>query len=226
MTAGGHPEWAGFAPSSAGLGPLVCVQDAAWSCGTDLPGCMPGEAEQLRRLAVYVLEYLPTRDARVGRAGPVCPFTPGALRRRAMLLCAWRGKAFDVVSLGRSMSALMEAFSSVWGPDEGHDAFRSVSVVLPGLPEADASRLVQRVHDDLKPAFAAHGLMFGEFYPGCEAPGLHNPDFRPLRTPVPSLTVRPMTCSDEPFLMDAAANLAAYRTRFPEGPRSGARVRS
>lgn len=211
---GGVDEWSSFAPEAFGLSPLISVQEAA-SLVRDPMSESAVEREQLAALAGYVLGYLTRPDREVGRAGPVCPFTPGALRRRTMLLAAWRSCEPDAIALTQAMRALLAAFLRFWGPDDGHDAFRSVSVVMPGLDVSLASSLVQEIHDHLKPEFVARGLMFGEFYPDCDAPGLRNPSFRPLRTPVPNLTIRPMTVSDEPFLSGDPTNLSAYRSRFP-----------
>jgi hypothetical protein len=45
------------------------------------------------------------------------------------------------------------------------------------------------------------GLMLGEFHANNESPGLRNPDFRPLRSPIPMLAIRHMVDSDLPFLI-------------------------
>jgi hypothetical protein len=44
------------------------------------------------------------------------------------------------------------------------------------------------------------GLLVGEFHAANANPGLHNPDFRPLRSPVPMLAIRHLVESDLAFL--------------------------
>ena len=68
---------------------------------------------------------------------------------------------------------------------------------------------------DLKREDVRKGLMIGEFHDGPPPkPGLWNPDFRPLRSPVPLLAIRHMVPTDFPFLRDDDTTVAAYLQRF------------
>jgi hypothetical protein len=49
--------------------------------------------------------------------------------------------------------------------------------------------------------------MIGEFHMRTESPGLHNPNFRPLRSPVPMFVLRSMVEADIAFLQDENLHL-------------------
>ena len=57
--------------------------------------------------------------------------------------------------------------------------------------------------------------MIGEFHsaPPAKA-GLHNPDFRPLYSPIPLLAIRNMVATDYPFLKSDQDMFRAYLERF------------
>jgi len=84
--------------------------------------------------------------------------------------------------------------------------------VLPNLG-GDAAKLIDDAQNELKASFVDVGLMLGEFHSENESPGLRNPEFRPLRSPVPMLAIRHMVESDLPFLrrsIDAPSVRASY----------------
>ncbi len=74
----------------------------------------------------------------------------------------------------------------------------------PDIHIEDTSKLIDSVQQKLKPLFVESGLMIGEFHKRNESPGLHNPNFRPLRSPIPLLAIRFMVEADLPFLLNAA----------------------
>ena len=92
---------------------------------------------------------------------------------------------------------------------------KTILILFPDLPAAAMPELIDRTQSALKPAFVPNGLMIGEFHPTPpEQPGLWNPDFRPLRSPVPLLAIRQMVPSDLPFLADDRDYLTAYLRQF------------
>jgi len=62
--------------------------------------------------------------------------------------------------------------------------------VLAGLQQAAIEDTVRVAHERCKPNFVERGLMLGEFWSGNDSPGVHNPEFRPLDSPVPLLVIR------------------------------------
>jgi hypothetical protein len=56
--------------------------------------------------------------------------------------------------------------------------------------------------------------MIGYMFADNEAPGLWNPDFRPLRAPMPVLAVRHLVEQDAPFAARHPLLMAPYLARF------------
>lgn len=59
----------------------------------------------------------------------------------------------------------------------------------------------------MKPSFVEAGMMLGEFYSENESPGLYNPDFRPLRSPIPLFVYRRLVPNDLVFLKNLRIRL-------------------
>ncbi len=107
-------------------------------------------------------------------------------------------------------------------PRSGPEAMdKAILVILPDVSDEDAPTMVDETHRRLKAQFVESGLMIGRFHPRSEQGGLHNPAFRPLRSPIPLLAIRYMVDSDLPFLNrvddpvpDRIKFLKAYGRRF------------
>ena len=95
----------------------------------------------------------------------------------------------------------------------GHHA---LMVLFPAVGPHDVPWVIDAPQRHLKTEFVERGLMVGEFHAGPPmAAGLHNPRFRPLRSPVPLLAIRAMVPTDLPFLLGDPRHRAAYEARFP-----------
>ncbi|MGI4747434.1 MAG: DUF6875 domain-containing protein [Janthinobacterium lividum] len=207
---------------TAVFGPLVTPRQIL---DPELSGGLPYDGASMAALseaARYISEFLTQTHPALGRRGAVCPFAGGGLQREAITLTASSQSRTNRESVISSIMGLAKAFSddqdaSGRVPDE---IYRAVVVVFPHLPLAEASALVSSVQQEIKPFFVARGLMIGEFFPGCETGGLHNPEFRPLNTPFCSLAIRHMTTSDLPFMMSDDRYISHYLERFDiEGTR-------
>jgi hypothetical protein len=107
-------------------------------------------------------------------------------------------------------------------PQTGPEAKeKAIVVILPDVSDAEAAEIIDETHRRLKQQFVELGLMIGKFHALSPQGGLHNPDFRPLRSPVPVLAIRHMVDSDLPFLNraddpvgDRVKFLEAYGQRF------------
>jgi hypothetical protein len=80
------------------------------------------------------------------------------------------------------------------------DIFASWVMIFPDVKNEDAGMLIDGPQRRLKPEFVREGLMLGEFHPLSRSPGMRNPSFRPLRSPIPLLVIRHMVESDIEFL--------------------------
>jgi hypothetical protein len=187
--------------------------------GADLP--------VLERVDRWCHEFLMRPNPELGRSGPVCPYMPKAmgLNRVAFVVVRTAGRTDDevdaVIAQFRRVFLAMEPIS---GPESLEKA---ILIILPDVSEEDAPVMVDETHRRLKAEFVASGLMIGKFHPANGQGGLHNPGFRPLRSPIPLLAIRHMVDSDLPFLNrsedpvpDRIKFLESYEQRF-EGAAGG-----
>lgn len=192
--------------------------DQALSAGGDLAEGESSslEASALRSASLHVIDFLSRANPDLGRFGPVCPFTTGAMLRAALHLTTSRLADADLPRLMEGVVLLRTAFLEDRSGSAEDDGFRSVVVTYPHLPNEGAPGLITQAQKALKLSFVEHGLMVGEFYPGCSTGGIHNQNFRPLEFPVTSLAVRHINLLDAPFMLEDDACASAYLARFGE----------
>ena len=166
----------------------------------------------LARTVAWVREFLARPHPELGRTGPVCPFTPAALSLDTIWLAEVPEDDPDPDRIRAIINDYRERFLEI-EPRTGNAAInKAFMVVFPNLGEHGA-QMIDAVQAELKPRFVAVGLMLGEFHAANESPGLRNPDFRPLRSPLPMLAIRNMVESDLPFLrrtIDSAELRASF----------------
>ncbi len=147
----------------------------------------------------WIRDFLARPHREVGRAGPVCPFTPMALELDTIWLAEISESEPDPQRIQDAVEQCRKVFLET-EPREGSMAINKVfMVVFSGLDASDAP-LIDAIQTRMKPHFVEVGLMLGEFHANNDTPGLRNPDFRPLRSPIPMLVMRHMVESDLPFL--------------------------
>jgi hypothetical protein len=167
-----------------------------------------GAWKQLRDVAQWFEDFLNRAHPLLGRSGEVCPWTKRTLDLGKLLLAPITSD--NTAEVDHILRSLRKEFLST-EPTKGPDAaFRSVVAVFHGLERAHEAAFVVATHERLKPEFLDCGLMLGEFYPSCPKPGLRSSAFRPLRSPVPLLVIRPMVEPDIEFLLDRDEFVAAY----------------
>jgi hypothetical protein len=185
------------------------------------PGDLRGETASaaivdLRQITTWAVEFLNEPNSRLGRRGPVCPYTRLSMDNNCFLL-AWAGGEHDVGSVESLVDRYRRWFMELTEQAEpARGRLLTVLVVLPGFDLAD-SRPLDALQARLKDAFVYEGLMVGQFHPRCAQRGLWNEDFRPLTAPIPLLAIRRMVASDLPFLLGSASQLSAYLDRFAPG---------
>lgn len=173
----------------------------------------------------WVRSFLARPHPDVGRAGPVCPFTPVALELDTIWLIEIPDTSPDPERIQDIIDQCRQQFLET-EPREYPMAINKVFMaVFTGLDET-AAPLIDAMQARLKPSFVDVGLMLGEFHASNDTPGLRNPDFRPLRSPIPMLVMRHMVESDLPFLrreLDAPRVRVAYLRSYLR--RLGATIR-
>lgn len=153
----------------------------------------------LASIVAWVRGFLARPHPDVGRAGPVCPFTPMALELDTIWMTEIASSEPDPKRIEDVIEQCRQVFLDV-EPREGTMAINKVFMVVFSGLDASSAPLIDAIQSRLKPSFVELGLMLGEFHARNETPGLRNPDFRPLRSPVPMLVIRHMVESDLPFL--------------------------
>lgn len=153
----------------------------------------------LGKVVGWIRGFLARPHPQLGRPGLVCPFVPGALK----LDTIWLTELPNERPSFERLSAIVTAYRSVFvqmQPNSGPDAMNKVFLMAFPHFDAEGTRVIEEVQSTLKRYFVEMGLLVGEFHAANENPGLHNPDFRPLRSPVPMLAIRHLVESDLAFL--------------------------
>ncbi|MBW4469550.1 MAG: hypothetical protein KME45_04000 [Stenomitos rutilans HA7619-LM2] len=167
----------------------------------------PADLDQLQpdlayftEMTEWVKNFLGRPHPDLGRSGPVCPFVPRALQLDTIRLAVIRTQAMGQSQIEEIVRRYRDQFLEL-EPQSGEMAFyKAIMLVFPDVSPEQAPELIDAVQQKLKPFFVEQGLMIGEFHQQNETPGLHNPHFRPLRSPIPMLAIRFMAESDLPFL--------------------------
>jgi hypothetical protein len=167
----------------------------------------PLEIEQIQQDLPYLVEigqWLKNFVARphpdVGRTGPVCPFVPKGLKLNYLRLKVIRSQNLSNQQIADLVRPHLDTFLKLEPTEPEAYLHKSILLIFPDVADDDAPQVIDAIHKKLKPLFVELGVMLGEFHNRTESPGLHNSNFRPLRSPVPMLVIRPMTEADLPFL--------------------------
>ena len=175
------------------------------------------DLDALHAVADWIKSYVVKPHKDLGRAGPVCPFVPGALERRTLWLAPEQIADRDVPAVVELMDGYQTLFLDA-RPTDGDDAKYKVIVVV--FTDLSADR-AQRVFDGLLEqvavrSYAEDGIVFGPFYEGHEATAIYKSSFRPFRSPVPFLFVRHGVIGDWKFFLDNEDLFNLWARRFGE----------
>ena len=175
------------------------------------------DLDALRAVADWIKTFVARPHKDLGRAGPVCPFVPGALERKTLWLAPEQIADRSVPDVVELMSGYKSLFLDAQ-PTDGDDANYKVIVVV--FTDLSADR-AQGVFDDVLqqlavPSYAEDGILFGPFYEGNEGTAIYNSGFRPFQSPVPFLFVRHGVISDWKFFLDNEDWLNLWARRYGE----------
>jgi hypothetical protein len=190
--------------------PHELTRDTGWDAHAGAPRLMRvsevdryfDPASSLGRTLQWVREFLVRPHPELGRPGPVCPFAPIALGRDTIWMAEIKDSSASFESIAAVINDYRDAFLAM-EPTSGPEAInKTFLIVFSSLQAhgAEGAAVVDAVQASLKKHFVDVGLMLGEFHATNQSPGLRNPDFRPLRSPIPMLAIRHMVDSDLPFL--------------------------
>jgi hypothetical protein len=176
-----------------------------------------GELTALQAVADWIKTYVVRPHKDLGRAGPVCPFVPGALERRTLWLAPEQIADQSASAVVELMSSYTRRFLDTQ-PTDGDDAkYKVIVVVFTDLPADRAQGVFDDVLQQLAvSSYAEHGILFGPFHERFEGTAIYNSNFRPFRSPVPFLFVRHGVISDWKFFLDNEDLFNLWARRFAE----------
>jgi hypothetical protein len=178
-------------------------------------GYFESNAQAFSQVASWVDGYLARPHKDLGRPGTVCPFAPEALMRDLIRIAVVRLGKNQKQQIEEAVLHFRRAFHEMEPRTGDASIYKAILIAFPDVSLADAPGLIDVSKERLKPLFVNDGLMLGEFHELNESPGLHNPDFRPLRSPIPLLAIRRMVYSDIVFL-NRPSDPPERRIRFLE----------
>lgn len=187
----------------------------------------PNQINQIQQDLPYLIEimqwvktFLAKPHPNLGRSGPVCPFVPQSIKSNSIQMGVIHAKNLEPQQVEEIVRGYRDIFLEIEPQDRETAINKTILLIFPELDAEETSKLIDGVQQKLKLLFVNVGLMLGEFHKSNETPGLHNLDFRPLRSPIPLLAIRFMVESDLPFLINAddpdlrIKYLEAYLQRF------------
>lgn len=163
--------------------------------------------ESFSKILEWIEFFLCAPNTELGRLGDVCPFAKMSVLKRSIEF--YRNRSQSVSCLSADIEQHMEEFLE---SGSSTDIYRCRIIVPESL--GDASKAIEFVQKQLKPAFVARHLMVGQFFPDCDEPGLRNKAFRPLRSPIPLIAIRNMVPTDIAFLYGNENYVRVYMENF------------
>jgi hypothetical protein len=152
------------------------------------------------QISEWIKNFLAKPHTDLGRSGKVCPYIPSALKSDSIQLAVIRPQILLESEIEKIVKNYREIFIKT-EPTAGEALIHKVFLLIfPDIKIENIPTLIDGVQKKLKLLFVEAGMMLGEFHMRNQSTGLHNPNFYPLRTPIPMLAIRFMVEPDLPFL--------------------------
>jgi hypothetical protein len=175
------------------------------------------DLKALQAVADWTRTFIIQPHQDLGRAGPVCPFTPVALEHKALWLAPERSagrRTPEIIQLVKGYQRLLLANPPLEGEGATHKA---IVVVFADLPAPKAKDFFAGVLEQIGvQSFADDGLVIGPFYEGNDGTAIYNPNFRPFQSPVPLLLMRRAVVSDWKFFLNNEEWFRLWARRYGE----------
>jgi hypothetical protein len=158
-----------------------------------------GRADPIRRVDDWVRERIAAPHPELGRSGDVCPFVAASFNNDGLRYAVVPGDDLSAATVTAVVASLGTHFDHV-RRQSSRPHLQTFITLFPGMTDEALTPIILSVHHTLKDSFVRAHRMLGEFMPDYESPGIHNPHFRPLTSPVPLLVIRSMVANDSIFL--------------------------
>jgi len=173
--------------------------------------------DALRAVADWIKTFVARPHKDLGRAGPVCPFVPGAWERQTLWLAPEEIADRSVQAVVQRINEYKKLFLHAQ-PMDGDDANSKAIVVV--FTDVSADRAKDFFDDVLQHlgvlSYVEDGLVLGGVYASNEGSAIYNPSLRPFTAPVPFLLVRQAVISDWKFFVDNEDWLTLWARRSGE----------
>lgn len=194
---------------------LLHPQDLEASAGAG--ALSAGDFDALRTVRDWIQDFIVVPNDRLGRPGPVCPFTPVSIERQVLWLAAEHLGDGDVPRLVELLESYKRKLLELAPADGGGGDVGVIVVVLTDVSPDRAPALFSAALEQIAvPSLVEHGILFGPFYDGHTGTAIYDKEFRPFQSPVPFLFVRHTVLDDWKFFIGSDDMLGHWARRFGE----------
>jgi heptaprenyl diphosphate synthase len=132
----------------------------------------------------------------------ICPFVKPTIDANSYYL-TFQSEITEknVQAIATIALSYIEEFKQL-NPNTSKSVYKKALVVVFNNLNAQDACVLDAVHEQVKDAFVASGLMIGQFHPLCEERGAYNPHFKISVSPYPLLAIRSMAVHDILFLKE------------------------
>ena len=149
----------------------------------------------------------------LGRTGAVCPFTRMARKLDAMRVAICRAAPDEEDAAAAIIARGWQELKGI-PVERSAEQFRAVVIGFPNCDSDAGVEMLRRAQRRFKYYAVLNFRMIGFLHPRSGAGGLWNPDFRPLRAPMPTIALRCMVEQDAPFIATHRLQWAPYLIKF------------
>jgi hypothetical protein len=177
-----------------------------------------GDLNALCTIADWIKTFVASPNRDLGRAGPVCPFVPGALERKTLWLASEHIGNRSVPEVAELINGYRKLLLQTQPIDGDDAAYKALVVVFTDLSPDRAKEFGDDVQmQNLKRLlYVEDGIVSGEFHMRNESSAIRNRSFQPFKSPVPFLLMRHAVVSDWMFFLDNEDWLSSWSRRFGE----------
>lgn len=161
----------------------------------------------------WLESYPGNPHAELGRPGAICPFTRPSRRLGATRISLSSAGAKDEE---RAFAHVRRAYADLdrIPVERGKEEFRAVVIAFPNCMSDAGIEMLERVAKQHKYYSIVRFRTIGLLHEKSKAPGLWNPNFHPMRAPMPLVAIRHIVEQDAPFIIDQHLQWAPYLLRF------------
>ncbi len=157
--------------------------------------------------------YIVKAHPELGRGGAVCPYT--LIARKCGALRFYQSPIRPEQE-AQALELLHEAIDDLEHipTARGDEQYQVIIIAFPDCESREGLAMLQRVLKLSRLAAMMRFRMLGFMHAGAEAEGLWNPEFRPLKAPLPLLVVRRLVETDAPFISRQHIQWVPYLVRY------------